>query len=107
MTSLLQPFDLAYAPPRYPRHAYEGPGVIVVVRAGGEVAGYLTRQGDAIGWLADAPPDAPAGIVRRFVSEALRLGAYDGRPLDDVWREILDHTQHDPPVLAPLDGLQG
>jgi hypothetical protein len=102
-----QPADLAFAPPSYPDHVYTGEGTIYVVRVGREVVGHLTRQGDAVGWDASAPGNTDAGIVRRMVSEALRMGAYHGRPLDEVFAEILASVQHDDPVIAPLDGLQG
>ncbi|GAA4981272.1 hypothetical protein [Actinopolymorpha pittospori] len=102
-----QPLALTYAPPRYPRHSYTGEGEIVTVRVGREIVGHLTRQGDAVGWDATAPPYTDAGIVRRIVEDALRAGAAQGRSLDEVWREILASVQHEDPVTAPLDGLQG
>jgi hypothetical protein len=103
----VQPLSLTYAPPAYPQHRYEGLGTIVRILAANEFVGHLTRQGDAVGWDASAPPDTDAGIVRRMISERLREGAATGRPLDDVFYEILDDFQHEDPVTAPLDGLQG
>lgn len=102
---LPQPTDLAFAPPHYPGHDYRGEGVIVRVVASGEFAGFLTRQGDRVGWLASAPPWTPAGEVRRLVSAMLARGAAAGVPLDDTWREVLAAVEHDEPVTGPLDGL--
>lgn len=102
-----QPADLAYAPPRYPSHGYTGRGTIWTIRVGASVVGHLTRQGDAVGWDSQVPPESDEAVVREIVTSILRRGAAEGRPLDDAITEILSVTQHESPVEAPLEGLQG
>ena len=102
-----QPLDLAYAPPRYPAHAYSGDGIIVVVRLGSAVVGHLTRQGDAVGWDGAWPPEADESVISDEIIPRLREGAASGAPLDETWLAILRDVQHDAYLYAPLDGLQG
>lgn len=97
-----QPLDLRYAPARYPGHGYVGLGEVVRVHLGDETVGFLTRQGEAVGWTADAPPDTDAGIVRGIVNDRLRAGALAGRPLEEVWDEVLAVVLHDPPYMGDL-----
>ncbi|WP_121395806.1 hypothetical protein [Micromonospora sp. M71_S20] len=100
--------DLAHAPPRYPGHDYRGDGEIVTVRVAGEVVGHLSRKDwTAVGWLPRPDLSEDADTVRVMVQDILRDFARDGRPLVDAWAEVLNHTQHDAPVTAPLDGLAG
>ncbi|SBT68215.1 hypothetical protein GA0070622_5311 [Micromonospora sediminicola] len=100
------PMDPVYTPASYPGHDYLGPGEIVTVRAGREVVGHLTRQGARLGWLPRPALSEAAGAVRLIVEDVLCSFARDGRPLVDAWAECLRLTQHDSPVVAPLDGFR-
>lgn len=102
-----QPSDLAFAPPVYPGHGYAGRGIAVRVHLGAETVGFLSRQGDAVGWNATAPAWTDAGIIRTLVSDALRSGAAEGRSLDEVWTEVLALVPHDPPREVDLASLLG
>lgn len=103
------PMDPVYTPPSYPSHDYTGPGEIITVRCVGEVVGHLTRKdGDwqRIGWLPRPSLSEDAGSVRYIVEEILRDFARGGRPMVDALAEILNKTQHDRPVIGPLDGFR-
>lgn len=106
-----QPTDLSYAPPSYPGHDYTGEGTVVVVRVDAGkagVVGWLTRQGEAVGFLpAPMPAGAVGHVIRVYIQDALREGARIGAPLDKVWDAILAEVWHDEPTIARLDGLQG
>ncbi|MDG4801713.1 hypothetical protein [Micromonospora sp. WMMD980] len=103
-----QPMELAYAPRRYPTHDYSGEGEIVTIRVGPEVVGHLSRKGWAeVGWLPRPDLSQAADTVRVMVNDILHEGAADGVELVTAWAEILNHTQHDAPKTAPLDGLRG
>lgn len=105
-----QPTELAYAPPRYPSHDYSGEGTIVVLRSDvgpAGVVGWLTRQGDAVGFLPRGGLDNAGTAVRIYVQDALREGAFAEVPLEVVWDGLLETVWHDTPVTGPLDGLRG
>ncbi|MFE9956174.1 hypothetical protein [Micromonospora sp. NPDC005299] len=104
-----QPADLVYAPPSYPSHDYKGEGEIFTIRLGDEIVGHLTRKvGDwtALGFLPRPSLSADADIIRVMVYDILRQFARDGRPMVDAWAEVLNYTQHDAPVRAPLEGFR-
>ncbi|MGR6316501.1 hypothetical protein Q2K19_10550 [Micromonospora soli] len=102
-----QPAELVYAPPAYPSHDYRGEGEIFTIRLGREVVGHLTRKDwTAIGWLPRPGLSEEAGIVREIVEDILRDFAAEGRPMVDAWAEVLNYTQHDAPVRAPLEGFR-
>jgi hypothetical protein len=100
--------DLDYAPPTYPGHSYTGEGEIVTVRLGSEIVGHLSRQDwDKLGWLARPALSEDANTVRLIVEDLIAKNAREGRPMVDAYADVLNHTQHDKPVTARLDGLQG
>jgi hypothetical protein len=102
-----RPLDLGYAPPSYKRHAYTGEGEIVRVRVGREVVGYLTRQGDAFGWLTQANLTPEADTLAQWIGDTFREGALSGVPFVETWAKVLDGAQHNAPKLGPLGGFQG
>jgi hypothetical protein len=105
-----QPAGLVFAPPAYPTHDYTGQGVIYTIRAGREVVGFLSRKDfdwTALGFIARPGLSPEADIVRQMVHDILREFAAAGRPMVDAFAEVLNSTQHDAPVEAPLDGLRG
>lgn len=101
-----QPMALGYAPPRYPRHFYEGEGEIVRVTVGEETVGYLTRQGGAFGWLSSADLSPEADAIDQWIGDTFRAGAASGDPFETTWALVLDSVQHDPPTTGHLDGFQ-
>ncbi|GAB1641757.1 hypothetical protein [Krasilnikovia sp. MM14-A1259] len=103
------PMSLTYAPPAYPSHDYTGQGEIYTIRLGDEVVGFLSHKvGDYehVGFLPRRGLSEDADTVRLIVYDLLRQYAADGRPMVDAFARILDVTQHDGPVTAPLDGLR-
>ncbi|BCJ41667.1 hypothetical protein GCM10010168_53350 [Actinoplanes ianthinogenes] len=104
------PASLAAAPLAYPSHDYSGEGVIYTVRLGEETVGFLSHKtGDyeRVGFLPRPDLSDNADTVRVMVYDILRRYAADGRPMVDAFAHILDVTQNDGPVTAPLDGLRG
>jgi hypothetical protein len=98
-----QPMDGSYFPPAYPHHEYRGLGMIVPIRAGGDLVGHLTRQDDRIGWhSARIPAGSAADAVRRAVADTLREGAAGHRPLHEVWHELLAAVPHDAAYVGEL-----
>lgn len=97
-----QPADLVRAPKQYPGHDYTGTGEIVVIRAGSEVVGRLTRKGDAVGWLPEPDLSDAADAVRLHVQDILRDGAATGATLTTAWAAILDDAEHDAPTTGAL-----
>lgn len=106
----VEPGKLVFAPARYPGHKYEGRGTVYTIRVGydpEDVVGYLSVQGNLIGFVGTAPPWTPAGGVRVWIQDELRRGAALNVPPLTKVQEILAAVWHDPPQEdVPLDGLQ-
>jgi hypothetical protein len=105
-----QPFDLTYAPPRYPSHGYIGNGTVVRVHTeDGLLVGHLSTAGEppnAVGWDAAPIVGSSAYAIHYRVMALLREGAAHRRPLGDVLAQILAEVPHDEPEKTDLARLR-
>ncbi|QOP65065.1 hypothetical protein PQE12_gp05 [Arthrobacter phage Adumb2043] len=95
-----EPFELTYAPARYPAPDWEAIGRVTKIWVpDDETVGWLVFQDpDRLAFLSDVGPDKLGYTIRELVRERMAYGAKNGIPAPDLWTEILTRTLHTTPT---------
>lgn len=102
-----EPFELSYAPKRYPAPDWEALGTVTRIWVpDDETVGWLVRQDpDRLAFLSDVGPDKLGYVIRELVRGLMAQGAARGTPAADLWTEILGRTLHTTPTEEFLPAI--
>ncbi|QOP65134.2 hypothetical protein SEA_PHIVES_6 [Arthrobacter phage Phives] len=95
-----EPFELTYAPARYPAPDWEAIGRVTKIWVpDDETVGWLVFQDpDRLAFLSSTGPEKLGYVVRELVRERMAYGAQHGIPATDLWDELLTRTLHTTPT---------
>lgn len=95
-----EPFELTYAPARYPAPDWEAIGRVTRIWVpDDETVGWLIFQDpDRLAFLSDVGPEKLGYVVRELVRDRMAQGVREGIPPADLWDELLARTLHTTPT---------